>query len=73
MTPRRRRGQLRVGRAAVVAAGLLGAVFVLLHARPDQPPRLATLALPPTTDWLLETPKPDWLTQVTKKERSDGT
>jgi hypothetical protein len=48
--------------------------LVVLRTKPEPSPQLAALALPPTTDWLLDTPRADWLTrnaQHTDKERPD--
>jgi hypothetical protein len=50
-----------------VAAGIVAVAVAMLQAKPEPSPRLASLALPPTTDWLLETPRADWLTQDSRR------
>jgi hypothetical protein len=76
-TRAQRRGRLRLGRAAAAACCILGAAVFMLVARPDRPPDVATLASPPTTDWLLRTPSAHLMTQTPHhppdKERPDGT
>jgi len=69
MAPARRRSRPRLGRVALAAAALAGAVVLGLHARSDRAPKLAALTPPPTTDWLLKTPQADWLTHVQKAEK----
>jgi hypothetical protein len=66
MAPAPARRRLRVLRTAFAGASLLVALLVVLSAKPDHPPRLIALALPPTTDWLLETPRATWTTKVPK-------
>ncbi len=63
LTSRRTRWRLRRAPVAVVAAGIVAVAVAMLQPKSEQSPRLASLAQPPTTDWLLETPRADWLTR----------
>ena len=73
LAPRARsRGRLRLGRAAVAACCIVGAVVIMIPVRPERSPDVASLALPPTTDWLLQTPSAHLLTQTPNTENPDA-
>ncbi len=72
LTSRRTRWRLRRAPVAVLAAGIVAVAVALLQPKPEHARRLASLALPSTTDWLLETPRADWLTQDSKRLETEN-
>ncbi len=73
MAASRRRWRLRRVRAAIAAALLVALSFAAFRDGRETGPQFAELALPPTTDWLLETPPPDWLTRASAPDNEEKT